>query len=78
MKTKIILDTEHAAIRLVDLASRLDYPVNLTDGAGMCVSAKSLLGALYAKFDFTSIWLETEAPDAYYVFKDFIAEDQAN
>ena len=39
----------------------------------MRVSAKSLLGAMYAAFDFSEIWLETEN-DNYFVFQDFIAE----
>ena len=74
MKVKIILDTHSAAARLVELASGLSENIYLTDGANMCVSAKSLLGAMYASFDFNEVWLETEN-DRYYVFKDFIAEE---
>lgn len=74
MKTKIRLDTQDAAARLVGLATNLTSPVYLTDGAGIRVSAKSMLGTLYAKFDFTEIWLETEG-EHYFLFKDFIVEE---
>lgn len=74
MKTKIRLDTQDAAARLVNLATSLNSPVYLTDGAGIRVSAKSMLGTLYAKFDFTEIWLETEG-EHYFLFKDFIVEE---
>ena len=74
MKTKIRLDTQDAAARLVGLATSLASPVYLTDGAGICVSAKSMLGTLYAKFDFTEIWLETEG-EHYFLFQDFIVEE---
>lgn len=74
MKTKIRLDTQDAAARLVGLATSLSSPVYLTDGAGIRVSAKSMLGTLYAKFDFTEIWLETEG-EHYFLFKDFVVEE---
>ena len=73
MKVKIILDTKSAAARLVEIAAGLDEDVHLTDGSHMRVSAKSLLGTLYAQFDFNEIYLETEN-EHYYEFKDFIAE----
>jgi hypothetical protein len=72
MKLKINLDTQSAATRLVGLASGLGEPVYLTDGAHIRVSAKSMLGTLYARFDFTEIWLETEG-DHYFLLKEFEA-----
>lgn len=74
MKVKINLDTNTAAIRLVELAEALNENVYLTDGANMRVTAKSLLFALCVRFDFNEIWLETEN-DHYFLFKDFIVED---
>lgn len=74
MKLKIRLDTDSAAVRLVGLASQLQERVTLTDGAGMTVAAKSLLGTMYAKFEFTEIWLETEN-EHYFMFKDFAVEE---
>jgi len=73
MRVKINIDTDSAAARLVGIATKLNEKVVLTDGAHMRVSAKSLLGALYAQFDFNEIWLETEN-EHYFEFKDFIAE----
>ena len=74
MKIKIALDTNSAAAKLVGLATQLNEKVTLTDGNGMVVSAKSMLGTMYAAFDFNEIWLETEN-DHYFIFKDFIVED---
>ena len=74
MKIKINLDTQSAAVRLVGLATSLSEEVYLTDGANMCVSAKSMLGVICARFDFTEIWLITEN-DHYLLFKDFMSEE---
>ena len=74
MKLKIRLDTDSAAVRLVGLASQLNERVTLTDGAGMTVAAKSLLGTMYARFEFTEVWLETEN-EHYHMFRDFVVEE---
>lgn len=74
MRIKINLDTDSAAVRLVDIATRLNDNITLTDGKGSRVSAKSLLGSAYAKFEFTEIWLESEH-DHYIEFRDFIVEE---
>ena len=71
MKIKINIDTQSAVARLVGLATSLNEDVILTDGSGMRVSAKSILGATYAAFDFREVWLETEK-DYFMMFKDFI------
>ena len=71
MRELIRLDTQEEVIKLVDIASQIKDNIWLKDGNSMCVSAKSLLGAVCARFDFTEIWLETEE-DHYFLFKDFI------
>ena len=73
MRIKINMDTQSAVARLVGLATGIEDEVILTDGTGMRVSAKSLLGATYAAFDFSEIWLESKQ-DHYTLFKDFVAE----
>ena len=73
MKIKINIDTQSAAARLVGLATGIKEDVYLTDGKKLRVSAKSLLGALHAAFDFNEVWLETEN-EQYFIFKDFIVE----
>ena len=74
MKIKINLDTQKEAMHLVGLATSLSEQVILTDGSGMRVSAKSMLGAMYAAFDFNEVWLETEN-EHYLLFKDFMSEE---
>ena len=74
MKLKIRLDKDSDAVKLVGLATQLQEKVTLTDGQGMVVAAKSLLGTMYAKFEFTEIWLETEN-EHYFMFKNFAVEE---
>ena len=74
MKLKIRLDTDSDAVRLVGIASRIKENITLTDGNGLCVSAKSLLGTMYVRFEFNEIWLETEN-EHYFDFKDFVVEE---
>lgn len=71
MKYKIDLTTQEQATKLVAQANLLSTPIYLTDGSGNRVSARSLLGVLYATFDFTEVWLESEN-DYYFYFKEFI------
>ena len=73
MRVKINIDTESAAARLVGLATRAEGKVYLTDGNNMRVSAKSMLGAIYATMDFNEVWLESDV-DHYSLFKEFIVE----
>lgn len=47
MQHKIRLDTMKDIHKFVDIVSRLDEDVLLKDNAGHCVSAKSLMGAIY-------------------------------
>ena len=72
MRIKINLDTQSAAAKLVGIATSISDKVYLTDGDNIRVSAKSMMGVLYASFDFREVWLETEH-DHYFLFKDFIA-----
>ena len=74
MKLKIRLDTDSDAVKLVGIASKLNENITLTDGSGLCVSAKSLLGTMYVRFEFNEIWLETEN-EHYFAFKDFVVEE---
>lgn len=74
MRLKIRLDTDSDAVKLVGIASKLKENITLTDGNGLCVSAKSLLGTMYVRFEFNEIWLETEN-EHYFDFKDFMVEE---
>lgn len=72
MRIKIRLDTDTDLRKLVERCDGLKERCTLTDGRNI-VNAKSILGAMYAKFEFTDIWLETEN-EHYYLFKDFMEE----
>ena len=74
MRLKIRLDTDSDAVRLVGIASGMKENITLTDGNGLCVSAKSLLGTMYVRFEFNEIWLETEN-EHFFDFKDFMVEE---
>lgn len=47
MRAKINLDTMTDIQKFVNVVSTVEEEVTLKDSAGHCVSAKSLLGALY-------------------------------
>ena len=72
MRVKIRLDTDTDLRKLVACCEGLAERCTLTDGRNI-VNAKSILGAMYAKFEFADIWLETEN-EHYYLFKDFMEE----
>lgn len=47
MEVKIVLDTMTDIQKFVNTVSGVEEKVTLKDGSGHCVSAKSLLGAIY-------------------------------
>ena len=73
MKSKIRLDTLSDVKGFVEIASRLQTPVHLTDGNNLTVSAKSILGAMY-----TMEWSEvycTCDEDIYRYIQAYIVEE---
>lgn len=70
MRAQIRLDTMSDVHRFVKIATSQRGAVHITDGEGLKVSAKSLLGALYA-MEFDHLWCEAEE-DIYYAIEDFI------
>lgn len=70
IKVKIRLDTFSDATHFVEIASNLKGKIVITDGAGLCVSAKSILGALHA-MEFENLWCESET-DIYNEIKEFV------
>lgn len=59
MKAKVRIDTFSDALTFVNIASTLDGRITITDNAGLCVSAKSLLGVLYS-IEFSELWCESD------------------
>lgn len=72
MKVKINIDTYSKINAFVFICSGLDCKVNLIDGNGYCVSAKSLIGAM-ATMDWSQVFVECDK-DIYSHIKDFIVE----
>ena len=70
MKAKINLDTMSKINAFVSICSGLDCKVDLIDGSGYRVSAKSLVGALAAT-DWSEIFVECEN-DIYSHIWEFI------
>ena len=70
MKAQIRLDTMRDVQDFVNIATRMHGNVYITDNAGLRVSAKSLLGALYA-MEFEELWCEADE-DIYRNIEDFI------
>ena len=72
MKAKINIDTLGKINLFVNICSRLDGSINLVDGSGYCVSAKSLVGAI-ATMDWSQVFVESEK-DIYTHIQEFLAE----
>ena len=72
MRAKINIDTLSKINALVAVCSQLDCKVNLVDGEGYCVSAKSLMGAV-ATMDWNNVYVECER-DIYTDIREFVAD----
>lgn len=72
MKAQIRLDTFTDVKRFVDIVTKEEGAVYITDGKGLKVSAKSILGAMYS-LEFDNLWCEAEN-DIYMAIRDFIIE----
>jgi hypothetical protein len=72
MKVKIRLDTMKEISQFVNICATAKVPVYITDGAGLKVSAKSILGVMYS-MEFDEIWCETEA-NLYHELDRFIID----
>ena len=70
MRVQIRLDTFTDVKRFVDIATMQEGEVHITDGNGLRVSAKSILGAMYS-LEFDELWCEAEN-DIYRNISDFI------
>ena len=72
MRLKIRLDTVSDANRFAAITSGVEGRVVITDGNGLCVNGKSVLGALHA-LEFTDLWCESEK-EIYGLIRDFVVE----
>lgn len=72
MKAEVNLDTMKRINKFVSICSRLDCKIDLIDGEGYCISAKSLMGAA-ATMDWSRVYVVCEK-DIYSHIKDFLVE----
>lgn len=72
MKARINIDTLSKINSFVAICSQLDCKVDLIDGEGYCVSAKSLMGAV-ATMDWNNVYVESER-DIYTDIREFVVE----
>ena len=72
MKAKINLDTMSKINAFVSICTGLDCDINLIDGSGYRVSAKSLVGAL-ATTDWSQVFVECEK-DIYSYIREFVED----
>jgi hypothetical protein len=73
MKAKIRLDTMKDITQFVNICSKVSSPVHITDGGGLKVSAKSVLGVMYS-MEFSEIWCECDE-DIYNQIEHFTIID---
>ena len=71
-RDKIRLETESDIVDFISCVTPLNCSVVVTDGEGMRVNAKSMLGMLYA-MTFAEMWCECDR-DIYMHIRDFCAE----
>lgn len=72
MKVQINIDTLGKINEFVAICAQLDCKVNLVDGEGYRVSAKSLMGAI-ATMDWNNVYAECEK-DIYTHIREFVVD----
>lgn len=72
MRAKINIDTLSKASAFVAICTGLKSRIDLVDGDGYKVSAKSLLGAL-ATTDWSEVYVESDE-DIYQHIREFVVE----
>jgi hypothetical protein len=72
MRAKINIDTLEKIYAFVRICESLDGNINLIDGSGYCVSAKSLVGAI-ATMDWSQVFVQCEKDIRWYI-EDFIED----
>ena len=72
MRAKVRLDTMKDINQFVAACAKVNKPVYIADGAGLKVSAKSVLGVMYS-MEFDTIWCECEE-DIYQHIKPFTVD----
>lgn len=69
-KLKIRLDTTTDAMKFHAKIENIPGKITVTDNAGLCINAKSVLGMLYC-LEFAELWCESEK-DIYSIIEEFV------
>ena len=70
MKARIRLDTLQDIRKFVDITSKLDGKIVITDNNGLCVNGRSMLGCMYS-LEFDELWCESDK-DIYASIRQFL------
>ena len=73
MRAKINLDTISDVQKFVKITTALNGKITVTDGKGLVVNAKSLMGLIYS-LEFEELWCESEF-DIWRQISEFIVEE---
>lgn len=74
MRVKLRLDTVSDVNKFVNITTALNQPITITDGNGLRVNAKSVIGVLHS-LEFDNLVCETEDDnDIYMAIKEFVIE----
>lgn len=74
MRVRLRLDTLTDVNKFVNIIAALKQPITITDGNGLRVNAKSVIGVLHA-LEFDNLVCETEDDnDIYMAIKEFVIE----
>lgn len=71
-RDRIYLETESDVVEFISRITPFECQIVITDGEGMRVNAKSMLGMLYA-MTFSEMWCECDK-NIYTYIRDFCAE----
>lgn len=74
MRNKIRLDTITDVRDFVCAVENLPGDIVITDGSKHKINAKSILGAVYARADFSELWIESEN-DIYRHIEKFVINE---
>lgn len=70
---RVRIDTQKDALNFVNAVNSVETEITLEDDNRLCVSAHSMIGALYT-LEFSSIYCYSEEPISHLI-ADFIIED---
>ena len=74
MRVRLRLDTVTDVNKFVNIITTLKQPITITDGNGLRVNEKSVIGVLHA-LEFDNLVCETEDDnDIYMAIKEFVIE----